>query len=78
MMRELFSNLRTEISYLNNQLTDARYGHAFFLASQVKDLYSLFLRVAQEIYQRPSSDYGNIYNQVQENIEALIAVLRQT
>lgn len=73
---ELFASVQDEIKYLKDQLKISRFGHRIFLAFILKDLYALHLKISQELYQRPSPEYQNIYHTINNDIDDLISIIR--
>ena len=76
LVAELFLYVEDEINFLNNQVKKSRYGHVVFLASILKDLYQLYLKISQQLYQRPSSEYGKIFDHITSSIKNLISIMK--
>jgi nucleoside 2-deoxyribosyltransferase len=76
LIRELFSALTAETDYIKDQYAKARYGHKIFLARILKNLFAVYLAICQELHQRPSIRYEEIFTAICSDVEILIRFLR--
>gem|GEM_PF-6740222 len=74
--KRLAASLKNEIGQMEKLLENSNYGEAVMYVSHLYNFYKMYLHTMTKLYQRPSFEYGEKYNEVKATIERFIKIVQ--